>query len=124
MISVMVRGKKETMIPEGQALQIIREKFPDIPVRDTNTTLYNIQQVSNYAIWLFTNEDYDAANDLMQLVGDIYHHGCPVIKMGMDNILFYNLGTWFSGDKRRDMQQLLPPNVREIILKQFISSAI
>lgn len=112
------------MIPEGQALQIIKEKFPDIPVEETATTLDNLQQVSNYAIWLLTNEEYDVANTLMQLVGDIYHHGCPVIKMGMDNILFYNLGTWFSSDKRRDMQQLLPANVHEIILKQFISSKI
>jgi hypothetical protein len=112
------------MIPEGQVLQIIKEQFPEIPVNETETTLHNLLQVSNYAIWLYANEDYEAANNLMQLIGDIYNHGSPVVRMGMDNILFYNLGTWFISDKSRNMHQLLPAVVQQIIVKQFISSAI
>lgn len=113
------------MTPEAQTLDTFREHYPEIPIKDEAHFFENIKAVSRYIINLFNMEAYSDVRNIMALVGTLHIDASPKVRMGLENIVFYDLGTWFAshGD-RRSHCELLPENICAIITRQFISSSI
>ncbi|MES2703626.1 MAG: hypothetical protein V4649_13370 [Bacteroidota bacterium] len=111
------------MIPEAQTLQIIKEKFDGIAIHETASTMANIHAISNYAVACIDEGDNEGLQQLMAAIDDIYGYCCPIVRTGLENVLFYNLGSRIAADDQRAaLEQLLPARICSIIHKQFIAS--
>jgi hypothetical protein len=118
-------SKPTTMTPEAQTLGIFREHYPAIPIKEEAHFFDNIKAISRYTVGLFNTEEYTDARKILELINDLYNGGAPKVRMGLENILFYDLGTWFACHAdRRAYYCIVPENISDIITKQFISSSI
>src|SRR6478752_7080361 len=103
------------MTPEAQTLGIFREQYPAIPIRDEAHFFENIKAISRYTIELFNTEEYTGARKILELINNLYTGGGPKVRMGLENIVFYDLGTCFACHAdRRVYYSILPENISDI----------
>lgn len=114
------------MIPNSQIIEIISEQFPEMKFTcPKGKVLEGFQFVSAYAKELLEKGDQKTFKDLVYFVDQLYYHGDGKLKMGVDNVLLYNLSSCIDiSPNAHNIREILPHRMRELIINQYGRSCI
>ena len=114
------------MIPDSQVLEIITKQYPCLK-QDVEKckALRAFEYIADYARTLLQKEAYGEFKSFVEFINQLYYHCNSKMKMGIDNVLLYKIGSYIDVCTiPHNIREMLPYRMREMLNRQFGAPAI
>jgi hypothetical protein len=120
--------KRNGMIHSKQALEIIKDTFPELKKMQTDTAAKPFkcfESVTEFAISLLADRDHTKIKTLYKTVENIYSQCEPTLAMAIENIFLYKIGEYLElKTNKKELLELLPAGFQKIVFRQYYAPGI
>jgi hypothetical protein len=116
---------KKHMIPDEKVLSIITEQYPDLHSCKGTAPFESFKHIAFYAKQFLKEDNYQEFKKINAFINKLYYHASGKIKLCIDNVYTYSVGTFIDTlDDQQRLRDLLPDRMSLLLADQHGASCI